>query len=140
MKVCMKDMEWELMPMKKNTLKWFSPLKIKKSEEFVKKVYVSETEGPRRRGRPVVRWKDRVKEYMHERVAGRGRGIEQARRECVDRERWRLFYRGVRDYRSIDPTINCYPNNILKSINRYRKCIFLINLVKMVHSTCIVRL
>ena len=34
----------------------------------MKKVYVSKTEGPRRRGRPVVSWKDRVKEYMHERV------------------------------------------------------------------------
>ena len=38
----------------------------KKSEEFVKKVYVNETEGPRRRGKPGVRWKDRVKEYMKE--------------------------------------------------------------------------
>ena len=38
----------------------------------MKKVYVSETEDPRRRGRPVVRWKDRgVKEYMHEGVADR---------------------------------------------------------------------
>ena len=51
----------------------------------MKKVYVSETEGPRRRGRPVVRWKDRVKEYMHERVADRVEGIEQAR-ECLDKE------------------------------------------------------
>ena len=30
---------------------------------------MSEIVGPRRRGRPVVRWKDGVKEYMHERVA-----------------------------------------------------------------------
>ena len=37
----------------------------------MKKVYVSEIEGSRR-GRPVVRWKDRVKEYMHEKVADRG--------------------------------------------------------------------
>ena len=65
-----------------------------KSEEFVKKVYVSGTESPRRRGRPVVRWKDRVKEYMHERVADRGGEIELAKRECVDRERWRLFCHG----------------------------------------------
>ena len=28
---------------------------------FVKKVYASKIVGPRRRGRPVVRWKDRVK-------------------------------------------------------------------------------
>ena len=64
----------------------------RKSDEFVKKMYVSETEGPRRR-RPVVRWKDRVKEYMHERVADR-EGIELARKECLDRERWRLFCHG----------------------------------------------
>ena len=41
------------------------------------KLYVNEIEGPRRRGRPVVRWKDRVKEYMHERGADRGRGLQQ---------------------------------------------------------------
>ena len=45
---------------------------------------------PRRR-RPITRWKDKVKEYMHERVADRGGGIALARRECVDRERWRFF-------------------------------------------------
>lgn len=28
-----------------------------------------------RRGRPVVRWKDRMKEYMHERGGDRGGGI-----------------------------------------------------------------
>ena len=52
----------------------------------MKKVYVSETESPRRRGRPVVRWKDRVKEYMHDKVVDRGIGIELARRKCMDRE------------------------------------------------------
>ncbi len=57
------------------------------SEEFVKKVYVSETvgpngetEGPNRRGRPLGRWKDREKGYMSERGATRGGGLEQARR------------------------------------------------------------
>ena len=35
---------------------------------------------PKRRGRPIVRWKDRVKEYMHERVTDRGGGIDIARR------------------------------------------------------------
>ena len=52
------------------------------SEEFVKKMYVSETEDPRRKRRPVVRWRNRVKEYMHERVANGGREIKLARREC----------------------------------------------------------
>ncbi len=62
------------------------------SEEFVKKVHVSEIVGSGRRGRPLERWKDMVKEYMSERGATRGRGLEQARRECLDRERWSLFY------------------------------------------------
>ena len=35
-----------------------------------------------------MRWKDIEKDYMHERFVDRGRWIEQARRECVDRERW----------------------------------------------------
>ena len=47
------------------------------SEKFVKKVYVSETKSPRRRRRPVVRWKDRVKEYMHEKGADRGEGLNK---------------------------------------------------------------
>ena len=59
----------------------------------MKKVYVNETEDPKR-GIPVVRWKDTVKEYMHERVADVREVIRQVRRECIDRERWRLFYRG----------------------------------------------
>ena len=60
----------------------------------MKKVYVSETEDPKRSERPVVRWKDKVKEYMCERVVDRERGIELARRKYMDRERWRLFCNG----------------------------------------------
>ncbi len=44
------------------------------SEEFVKKVWVQ-----------TVEERDRVKEYMCERGAG------SSKRECLDRERWRLF-------------------------------------------------
>ena len=73
--------------MKRNTLRWFGHIERNNSEVSVKKVYVSKIVGPRRRGRPVVRWKDRVKEYMHEAVDDRGGGIELARRECLDRER-----------------------------------------------------
>ena len=39
---------------------------------------MSEIEGNRRRGRPVIRWKDRVKEYTHERDADRRGRLEQA--------------------------------------------------------------
>ncbi len=47
------------------------------SEEFVKKVYMSESEGPNSRGRSPGRWRDRVKEYMCERGATRGGGLDQ---------------------------------------------------------------
>ena len=50
----------------------------KKSEEFVKKVYVSETKDPRRRERRVVRWKERVKEYMIKIIAYRRVGQERS--------------------------------------------------------------
>ncbi len=45
-----------------------------KSEEFVKKVYVSESVSPDSRGKPLGRWRDRVKEYMCERVLPEGGG------------------------------------------------------------------
>ncbi len=61
------------------------------SEKFVKKVYVCEIEAPSRRGRSLGRWKDRVKEYMSERGVTRGGELEQARKEYLDRERWRFF-------------------------------------------------
>ncbi len=52
---------------------------------------MSELEGLNRRGRPFGRWRDRVKKYMTERGTGRRGGFEQIKRECLDRERWRLF-------------------------------------------------
>ncbi len=61
------------------------------SEEFVKKVYIRESVGPNSRVRPPVRWRERVKEYMCERGATR---LDQARRECLDKERWTLFCHG----------------------------------------------
>ena len=82
--------EW----VKRNTLQWFGHIERMGSGEFVKKVYMSESVGPNRRGRPPGRWRDRVKEYMCERGTTRGRVLEQAKMECLDRERWRLFCRG----------------------------------------------
>ena len=63
-----------------------------KSEEFVKKAYVSELEGSNQRGRPLGRWKDKVKKC--ERGDSRGGGPDRAKKDCLDRERWRLFCRG----------------------------------------------
>ena len=53
---------------------------------------MSEIEGPRKRGKPLVRWEDRIKENILEGDADRGEGLEQTRRGCMDKERWRLFY------------------------------------------------
>ncbi len=65
--------EW----VKRNTLRWFGHIERKGSEEFVKKVYMSESVGPNSRGRSPGRWRDRIKEYMWERGATRGGGLDQ---------------------------------------------------------------
>ncbi len=70
-------MEW----VKRNTLKWFGHIERMNNEEFVKKVCMSEIEGPGRRARPLGKWRDRVKEYMSEASATIGGGLEQARSE-----------------------------------------------------------
>ncbi len=59
-----------------------------------RKVYMSEIEGGNVRGRPPVKLRDRVQEYVRERGEGSLRNFEQARRECQDRERWKLICRG----------------------------------------------
>ncbi len=41
-----------------------------------------------------MKWRDRVQEYVRERGEGSLRNLEQARRECQDREKWKLFCRG----------------------------------------------
>ncbi len=87
MKVCMREM-WYGKSCKWSEL-WSGGMGEKKyiermgSEDFVKeKVYVSGGVGPSHRGRPPGRWRDRVKEYMLERGATGGGGLDQARREC----------------------------------------------------------
>ncbi len=81
--------EW----VKRSTLRWFGHIERMENEDFIKTVYLSSVEGPNRRGRPLGRWEDKVKEYMSQR-GERGNGLEQVRRECMDRERWRSFCRG----------------------------------------------
>ncbi len=76
--------EW----VKRITLRWFGHTERMGNEEFVKKVYLSSVEGTNRRGRPLGRWEDRVKEYVSEKGV-RGNRLEWARRECMNRERWR---------------------------------------------------
>ncbi len=45
----------------------------------------------RNRGQPPVKWWDRVLEHVRGRGEGFLRNLEQARRECHDREKWKLF-------------------------------------------------
>ncbi len=77
---------------KRSTLRWFGHVERMENVEFVK-VYRSSVEGPNWRGTPLGRWEDRVKEYVSERGV-RGNGLEWARKECMDRERWRSICRG----------------------------------------------
>ncbi len=53
--------------------------------KMTSRVYVSEIEGGNARGRPSVRWRDRVQEYIRERGERSLRNFEQARKECLDR-------------------------------------------------------
>ncbi len=39
-----------------------------------------------------MKWRDRVQEYVRERGEGTLRNLEQARRVCQDRERWKNFF------------------------------------------------
>ncbi len=50
---------------------------------------MSEIEGGNVRGRTPVKWRDREQEYVRERGGGSLRNLEQARKECQDRERWK---------------------------------------------------
>ncbi len=102
--------EW----VKRNMLTWFGHIERIHSEEFVTKGYVIKNVGINSRGRLLGRRRDRVREYMCERGVTRGGGLDQARRECLHRERWSLsccghpfagtFLEGARhqSYRKID--------------------------------------
>ncbi len=81
--------EW----VKRSTLRWFGHIERMGNEELVKKVYLSSVKGTNRRGRLLGRWEDRVREYVSERGVG-GNGLEWARRESMDRQRWRAVCRG----------------------------------------------
>ncbi len=63
---------------------------FEQNEAFVK-VYLSTVEGPNRKGGPLGRWEDRVKEYLSERGV-RGNSLEQERVEFTPPTQWlRLF-------------------------------------------------
>ncbi len=80
--------EW----VKRSTLRWFGYTERMKNEELVK-MYMSSAESPNRRGRPLGGSEDRVKKYMSQRGV-RGNGLEWARRDCMDRKKWRSICHG----------------------------------------------
>ncbi len=75
-------------------MKWVGHIERIEEGKITRKVYVSEIEGGNVKGRPPVKWMDRVQEYVSERSEGSLRNHEQARGKCQDRERWKLFCRG----------------------------------------------
>ncbi len=77
--------------MKRQTLKWSGHIQQMEEGKMARRVYMSEIEGGNVRGQSPVKWRDRVQEYVRERGEGSLRKPEQARRECLDKERWKLF-------------------------------------------------
>ncbi len=75
--------------MKRQMLKWFGHMERMEEGKMTRRVYMSEIEGGNVRLRPPVKWRDRVQEYVTERGEGTLRNLEQAKRVCQDRERWK---------------------------------------------------
>ncbi len=86
--------KWGVVEVKRQTLKWFGHMERMEESKMTRRVSVSEIKGGNARGRPPVKWRDRVQEYVRERGERSLRSFEQARRECLDRESWKLFCRG----------------------------------------------
>ena len=69
----------------RKVLKWFGHVERMGNERMTKRVYMSEVEGERGRGRPPFRWRDGVRRAC----AKREIGLEEARGLCLDRDAWR---------------------------------------------------
>ncbi len=76
---------------KRQMLKWFGHMERMEEGKITRRVYMSEIEGGNVRGRPPVKWRDRMQEYVSERGEGSLRNLEQVSGECQDREKWKLF-------------------------------------------------
>ncbi len=75
-------------------LKWSGHMEWMEESKMIKREYVSEVEGGNARGWLPEKWRDRVQKYVRKRGEGTLRNLEQARGECLDRERWKFFCRG----------------------------------------------
>ena len=65
-----------------------------RESEMTRRIYKGGVDAVGVRGRPPVKWEDRLLEYVRERGDRILRGIEGARVECLDRSKWRLFCHG----------------------------------------------
>ena len=68
--MCKKGVTWGLVQMEQNWLKEILKGGLVIVRERVKSLWkkcMNEIKGPRKKGKPAVRWKDKVNEYMHER-------------------------------------------------------------------------
>ncbi len=75
-------------------LRWFGHMETMAENEIINRVYMSMVDMVGARGRPVVKCVDRMLEYVREMGERRMTGLQHARRECKDRNKWRLFYCG----------------------------------------------
>ena len=62
----------------RKVLKWFGHVERMGSERMTKRVYMSEVEGKRGRGRPLFKWRDGLRRACAEREMG----LEEARGVC----------------------------------------------------------
>ncbi len=77
--------EW----VKRSTLRWYGHMLRMNECDFTKRVYECTIEGRGVRGRPPVKWINRLEEYWRERERAGGRGMECTERECLNRDTWR---------------------------------------------------
>ncbi len=76
---------------------------------MTRRVYIREIKGGNVRGRPPVKWRDRVQEYVRERGEGSLRNLEQASGGgCQDRERWKLFCHGQPWWELLEAGVKLY--------------------------------
>ncbi len=55
-----------------------------------------------------MKWRDRVQVYVRERGEGSLRNLEQARRVCQDRERWKGKKKGKKKKRPVTELFFCF--------------------------------
>ena len=76
----------------RNILKWFGHIERMEEVRLTKRIYISEVEGNRGRGRPKRRWRDAVNDVL----ARGGLDMQEGERRARNRGEWKLFIYGGR--------------------------------------------